>query len=490
MKKDLIKGSEGTDWLGLDLVKYQFLHGSSPPVVAAAAPYCGPQTGCEGADSTDMRLSITISFLHQQQQQYRRLKRCDRNDSHKMKERRKTSFLRRYVGTVPTLLPLLLLLFLLSLPDAYAHTQDPYRTLGVSPSSTMQEITKEYRSKCLRYHPDKNRHKSNREKAKCEKLFKEVQNAYHLIGTPEAKRKYDNFGTAGSGIPSFTRSSSGYSASAPYGTDPVAQAFFHANSFFSAPRYQYGRSQYGSSGRFSMQNPFAADGRFASTAAGMGFKSIYVQKVQVPLEDLYKGVSRFQFHLVDNLWNRCRAAIRGKVMMISVYQGFLYALPILRASKVCAIVMAFVIAHATLPKPNPSAKYESPLRPGLKGGQTKIKFASTSFMTPEVIFEIQEGPHKLYKRVDNDLQTEITITPDQALNGCIKRIPSIDEKSSIEVKIKGGVNDGDTIRIVGKGWPIKNAENVFLYGDMIVLIRVQKSRHRRSRRRNKSDSKN
>jgi DnaJ-class molecular chaperone len=366
---------------------------------------------------------------------------------------------------------------------AHASTQDPYRILDVSPSSTIQEIQKQYRSKCLKYHPDKNGDKSKKEKEKCEEMFKHIQHAYDLIGSPETKRKFDTYGNSASSSSPFTSTSSAYSASSPFGTDPVAQAFFRSfQSARNGPRFRY------SNGKFGVQTPFPE--RAFTTAAGLSFKSIYVQKVQVPLEDLYKGVTNFRFHLVDNLWNRCRAAIRGKVMLISIYQGLIYSLPLLRTSKYVAVVACLVIAHATLPKPDPQKLYESTLRPGLKGGQAKVKFTSTSFMTPEVIFEIHEGPHKLYTRVDNDLHTRIAISAEEARNGCIKRIPSIDEKSSIEVTIKPSkVQDRDTIRIVGKGWPIKNAEDVFLYGDMVVLIRVQRRRRRGARNIQKHSNK-
>jgi DnaJ-class molecular chaperone len=177
-------------------------------------------------------------------------------------------------------------------------------------------------------------------------------------------------------------------------------------------------------------------------------------------------------------------------MLISIYQGLIYSLPLLRTSKYVAFVACLVIAHATLPKPDPQKLYESTLRPGLKGGHAKFRFTSTSFMTPEVVFEIHEGPHKLYRRLDNDLHTIIAISAEEARNGCIKRIPSIDEKSSIEVTIKPSkVQDRDTIRIVGKGWPIKNAEDVFLYGDMVVLIRVQRRRRRGARNIQKNSNK-
>ena len=47
------------------------------------------------------------------------------------------------------------------------------------------------------------------------------------------------------------------------------------------------------------------------TIPGMSLKSIYVQKVKIPLGKLYEGCS-FQFEVRDNLWMRYRAAIRGR----------------------------------------------------------------------------------------------------------------------------------------------------------------------------------
>lgn len=369
--------------------------------------------------------------------------------------------------------------------SASARTpSDPYHILGVSASSSTDEIQKQYRKKCLQYHPDKNVHKSKKEREKCEEMFKKIQSAYHLIGSPEAKRKYDMFGEQSpfSARQSSPYANSGYSASAPYGSDPVAQAFFRA--------FQQGGPKffYYSNGKFGVQTPFQENNAFA-TQASMSFKSVYKQTVKIPLEDLYKGVDNFQFKLVDNLWTRVRAAIRGKVMLISFYQGLIYSLPILRASRFLAFCMCIVIVSATLPKPDPSRVYKSDLRPGLKGGEARVKFASTSFMTPEVIFEIQERPHKRYKRIGNDLHTQLAITPAEAKKGCTKSIASIDQESTIQVEIKPNkMQDGDEIRIVGKGWPIKNSQDGYLYGDMVVRVRIEKRQARRKRKQPKSRS--
>ena len=62
---------------------------------------------------------------------------------------------------------------------------DPYKTLGVSRSDSLEEIKKSYRKLAKKYHPDIN--PNNKES---EKKFKDILNAYELIGTNEAKEKF------------------------------------------------------------------------------------------------------------------------------------------------------------------------------------------------------------------------------------------------------------------------------------------------------------
>ena len=44
---------------------------------------------------------------------------------------------------------------------AASHSLNPYQILGVHPQASMEEIKKQYRVKCLKYHPDKNVHLSS-----------------------------------------------------------------------------------------------------------------------------------------------------------------------------------------------------------------------------------------------------------------------------------------------------------------------------------------
>jgi len=66
-----------------------------------------------------------------------------------------------------------------------------YDALGVSKTSSQDEIKKAYRKLVRQYHPDKNQ--GDKE---AEERFKEVQGAYDVLSDPEKRKQYDAFGSA------------------------------------------------------------------------------------------------------------------------------------------------------------------------------------------------------------------------------------------------------------------------------------------------------
>ncbi len=72
--------------------------------------------------------------------------------------------------------------------------KDYYEILGVTKSSTADEIKKAYRKMALQYHPDKNQ--GNKES---EEKFKEAAEAYEVLSDQAKKSRYDQFGHAGVG---------------------------------------------------------------------------------------------------------------------------------------------------------------------------------------------------------------------------------------------------------------------------------------------------
>ena len=67
--------------------------------------------------------------------------------------------------------------------------KDYYELLEVDRNASSDEIKKTYRKLAVKYHPDKN--PDNKE---AEEKFKEISHAYEVLGDPEKRRMYDQFG--------------------------------------------------------------------------------------------------------------------------------------------------------------------------------------------------------------------------------------------------------------------------------------------------------
>ena len=94
-----------------------------------------------------------------------------------------------------------------------AQTKDFYAVLGVSSSATQDEIKKQYRRLAAKHHPDKNPND-----AKAAERFKEISEAYTVLGDAEKRKQYDDmrrlgaFGGFGGGARGGPRPSGGASS--------------------------------------------------------------------------------------------------------------------------------------------------------------------------------------------------------------------------------------------------------------------------------------
>jgi len=71
--------------------------------------------------------------------------------------------------------------------------KDYYEILGVPKSASDDEIKRAYRKLAHQHHPDKN--------GGDDKKFKEINEAYHVLGNKEKREQYDRFGRTFEGMP-------------------------------------------------------------------------------------------------------------------------------------------------------------------------------------------------------------------------------------------------------------------------------------------------
>lgn len=91
-----------------------------------------------------------------------------------------------------------------------AQTKDYYAVLGVSASVTQDELKKQYRKLAAKHHPDKNQNDP-----KSAERFKEISEAYQVLGDADKRKQYDQmrqlgaFGGFGNGGPRRSGSAGG-----------------------------------------------------------------------------------------------------------------------------------------------------------------------------------------------------------------------------------------------------------------------------------------
>jgi molecular chaperone DnaJ len=69
-----------------------------------------------------------------------------------------------------------------------ARAADYYKTLGVDKKASQDDIKKAYRKLARKYHPDTNKEPG------AEERFKEISEAYDVLGDPDKRKKYDRGG--------------------------------------------------------------------------------------------------------------------------------------------------------------------------------------------------------------------------------------------------------------------------------------------------------
>ncbi|PVF96770.1 putative YDJ1-mitochondrial and ER import protein [Serendipita vermifera] len=319
-----------------------------------------------------------------------------------------------------------------------------YDLLEVPPTASEADLKKAYRKKALRLHPDKGGDPE---------LFKEVTHAYDVLSDPDKRDIYDRAGEAG-----LNASGSGGMGMDP--TEMFAQMF---------------------GGGFGMQ-------RERGPRKGKDL----VHRVAVTLEDLYRGKTTKLALTRHVICSKCdgkggkAGAVKscgncnGRGIKVTLRQMGPMLQQIQQPCNECDGTGEIINAKDRCKTCNgkkvvSERKFlEVHIDKGMKNGQT-IVFAGESDQAPDivpgdVVIVVEEKPHDVFKRQDNNLQVDVEIDLLTALGGGQFSIKHLDNRALLVNLIPGEVIKNDSVKVIrGQGMPSQRHHDC---GDLFVHLQV------------------
>jgi curved DNA-binding protein len=293
--------------------------------------------------------------------------------------------------------------------------KDYYSILGVSKSASAEEIKKAFRKLAVKYHPDRN---PNNKQA--EDKFKEISEAYEVLGDSDKRTKYDQFGQYWK-----------QAGQSPFGNGAGANVDFGGFNFGNygsfddfindllgkvsgtgqqrTRSYSYGNA--GSTGR-NVYSDFGGFGGFGDQRTTPSHQEF---TIQLSFPEAYKGVQK-------------RFSLGNETINVKIPAG---------------------------------AKSGTKIR--LRG---KGQFNPLTKQKGDLYLKVELQPHSFFQFEDDNLVCEVPIAPDEAVLGANIEVPTPD--GQVTVKIPPGIRSGQSLRLRGKGWRNPKGSQ----GDLLVKIAI------------------
>jgi molecular chaperone DnaJ len=351
-----------------------------------------------------------------------------------------------------------------------AQTRDYYGVLGVQSTATQDEIKKAYRRLAKRYHPD-----ANQNDPKAADRFKEISEAYQVIGDAEKRKQYDDMRRLGAF--GFGGSSDGGAGARrgpgpqPGGTRPGAQdpSGFGFDigglgglgdlfsSMFGGGRGKARDAEQGQSVETTLEVPFRV--------AALG------GKIPVELEVTEECGTCHGNGAAPGASVKVCPECSGRGVISFGQGGFAVNRP-------CPMCMGRgQIPSERCPTCNGAGEVRARKKlmvqvpQGIDSG-AKIRLkgqggrGASGGASGDLVITFQVQPDRFYKREGLDLIAELPLNIAQATLGSKVRVSTLDEKK-VTIRIPSGTSAGKRFRIRGQG--IQRDER---RGDMIVEVTI------------------
>lgn len=283
--------------------------------------------------------------------------------------------------------------------------KDYYATLGVPRSASADELKKAYRKLAKQYHPDL--HKGDKVK---EDKFKEVSQAYEVLGDAKKRKQYDQFGQWSQG-----------------GFDP-AQAY---------RTYTWTSGGAGPGG-----GPQGDFGDIFEDIFGMGGFGAKARQS--------RGQARGGF----GDWQQ---AARPRDLEYTMEIDFLQA-------------VSGGETRIAITRNGRTEKIDVKIPAGVKDA-SKIRLTgkgeSSAVGSGDLYIALTVKPHPYFQREAHNILVDLPVTVSEAALGATVKVPTID--GAVSLKIPAGSSSGTRLRLKGKGIPYEKGKK---RGDQYVIVKI------------------
>jgi curved DNA-binding protein len=319
--------------------------------------------------------------------------------------------------------------------------KDYYEILGVPRAASEAEIKKAFRKLARQYHPDVAKNKKQ-----AEEKFKEVNEAYEVLGDPAKRKKYDELGP-------------NWSAGSEFRPPPGWESYTRSGGFPGrGPRGEEFEFHFGGTG-FSdfFEQLFGSRGG----RAGGGFG----RQPGAYEEEL--GAERGR-DIEGDILVALEEALRGSVRSVSVRHG----IPCgncggtgQRAGHLCNTCGGTGQVART-------DTYQVKIPTGVSEGQ-RLRVAGRGESgtgggaSGDLFLRVRFGKHPDFEVEGHNLIYDAEVAPWEAVLGTNISVPTLDGR--VNIKIPPGTQNGQKLRVRGRGLPQRGADK----GDLIVVTQIE-----------------
>ena len=340
-----------------------------------------------------------------------------------------------------------------------ASSKSYYEILGVEKTASDDEIKSAFRKLAKKYHPDINKEPG------AEAKFKEIGEAYAVLGDPEKRKQYDQFGheafTQGAGQGGFD----GFGGFGGFNAEDIDLSSIFDDLF--------GGSMFGGASRRSRTNR-PTKGRDS------------LVKVNLTFEEAVFGCKKTIKIDLDDECDSCDGKGGKGEKTCSTCGGTGRVVSQQRS------LFGIFQSETTCPDCNGKGKTYKETCTECRGTGHVVKKKEIEITVPEgvdtghqlritgkgaagynggpngdIYIEFVVKDHPLFERKNNDIYLDLPITITDAVLGCKKEIPTLD--GNVMLTVDPGSQPGDQLRLRGKG--VKNP-NGSRKGDMYVILDV------------------